>query len=255
MVVMLYGGSSPVLPELIAVGTSTLAGYNVAKYIHLIRDNFPYHYAIKTLTFICSIIMIVAVLELGFNAVILFAFCAILTGLYSLPIILNRSFRQIPILKLITIGTAWSVLAVVLPKILRDSIGMDHASWLTVYENLDWSLVFWEFTKLLFYVMALCIPFEIRDLKYDSPQLHTLPQLIGTEYSKYVGFLLLAIFVLIEFTQFRETISEVVTTLTVITITAIAIACADKFKSDYYTSFLVESIPILWLGIYILLDY
>jgi 4-hydroxybenzoate polyprenyltransferase len=255
VVVALYAGFLPAPLELIAVGTATLAGYNVAKYVHLRRDRFPYHYAIKTLTFLCSIIAVFAVLQLGINAVLLFGFCAILTSLYSLPIVLNHSFRQIPILKLITIGMAWSVMAVVLPRILESSKAMEHTTLFSVYENLDWEIISWELTQFSLYVMALCIPFEIRDLKYDSPQLHTLPQLVGIRYSKYIGFVLLAICGLIELTRFQKTPSHVLATLIVVSITAMAIAYADKFKSDYYASFFVESIPLVWLGIYVLVNY
>jgi hypothetical protein len=255
IVVALYGGFSPAPLELIAVGTATLAGYNVAKYIHVLRERFLYHCAIKTVTFICCIVAVVAVLQLGINAALLFGFCAILTSLYALPEILGRSFRQIPILKLITIGMTWSVMAVVLPRVLTSAIAMENSTLFAVYENLDWNIISWEITEFSLFVMALCIPFEIRDLKYDSPKLHTLPQLIGVLYSKCIGFVLLAICVLIEFTQYPETPSQVAATLIVVSIAAIAIAYVDKFKSDYYTSFFVESITLVWLGIYVMVNY
>ncbi|WP_194852146.1 hypothetical protein [Nonlabens antarcticus] len=250
-IVAFYGGFTPGYVEFIAVGTATLAGYNVAKYIHLIGNRFRFHYPIKIITVICGVVALVTVIDLGMYAVLLFGFCAVLTSLYSLPEILGRSFRQIPIIKLVTIGISWSVMAVVLPRILMDV----SAYGPVFYEKWSIGLMFWEALEYSLFVIALCIPFEIRDLKYDSPQLRTLPQLIGTTYSKWVGFVLLILCGLIEFVQYNDSPLQAIATLIALTITGFAVSRAGAFKSDYYASFFVESIPILWLGIYMLLNF
>ena len=254
VVVAMYGGFLPTFTELIAVGTSTLAGYNVAKYIHLLRLPFQFHFIIKIVTVICSIVAIVAVFMMGFYAVLLFSFCTVLTGLYSLPVILGRSFRQIPVLKLITIGVSWSLLAVILPRIMEHPVTIEDSNLSLIYENWNGNFVLLAIFEYSLFVIALCIPFEIRDLKYDSPQLRTLPQLTGVKNSKFVGFALLIICALIEFVLHQEDPLQAITTLIILVITTIAIAIAGKFKTDYYSSFFVESIPILWLGIYLMLN-
>jgi len=251
-VVSLYAGFSPSWLEIIAVGTATLVGYNIAKYIHLLYEGFPFHVPIKILTICCTIIALFAVIELGPYAVLLFGFCAVLTSLYALPEILGRSFRQIPILKLITIGLSWSVMAVVLPHLVYEPHYFKSES-LFHFRNTGLSpLMLWELIEYTLFVIALCIPFEIRDLKYDSPKLRTLPQLIGTRNSKYVGFAVLLLCAAIEFTQFEESAAQSVITLIVILITAAAIWWADRFTSDYYASFFVEAIPVVWLVAYVL---
>jgi len=250
-VVSLYSGFYPTTLELAAVGTATLVGYNVAKYIHLLRKKFRFHVAIKVLTFVCSIIALFAVINLGMYAVLLFIFCGVLTCLYSLPKILGRSFRQVPILKLITIGISWSIIAVLLPYLITDSF------YFKFEDVFDFSLsdfpthIWWKIVKYSLFVIALCIPFEIRDLKYDSPKLRTLPQLIGSRNSRYVGVSLLLICVLIEFTQYEENSWQSITTFGIFTISAVCIWLSKRFKTDYYASFFVESIPLVWLGLYV----
>ena len=187
MVVSYDMGFEPSTLELVAVGCSTLVGYNVAKYIHLLKENYPFSTAIKVLTAISALVAIVAVLELGIYATLLFGFCGVLTALYSLPEILGKSFRQIPVLKLITIGVSWSVMAVLLPHfIYEDGVYFSIKSAFHFSSNPDFQMLVLDLLKYILFVIALCIPFEIRDLKYDAPTLRTLPQLIGVEKTKYI---------------------------------------------------------------------
>ena len=49
------------------------------------------------------------------------------------------------------------------------------------------------------YVVIAILPFEIRDMKYDSIKLATIPQRIGIEKTKIIGALLIVIIFLLEF--------------------------------------------------------
>lgn len=253
-VVSLYASFEPSILELIAVGCSTLVGYNLAKFIHLVRKPFRFKMLILVLTAICAVIGFVAACLLGFYAMMLFSFCGLLTLLYSFQQILGKSFRQVPILKLITISLTWSLLAVLLPHLI---IKNDYFLKVSVFNSQtggDYSILIWDVIKYMCLVIALCIPFEIRDLKYDDSSLRTLPQIIGINLSKLIGYILLIISGVIEITQYsyrNVTELQIYVTVIVLLITGRAIFFSKGMKNDYYTSLYVEAIPMLWLGIYL----
>ncbi len=237
----------PTVEELIAVGGATLVGYNVAKYSHLWRVPFAYKKGILWITGVAAIATLLTVLQLGFYALLLFIGCGLLTTLYILPQLLGRSFRQIPILKLLTIGLSWSLLAVLLPlsvqlndRLVGGVVLHDHEVDLTM-------LLIMSIAHYSFMVIAWCIPFEIRDLKYDAPNLGTLPQLIGVKKTKGIGIILLIIagFLWILLQEYHA--SNPMVYLTIITISAAGILGAGESRKDYYASFYIEAIPVLWM--------
>jgi hypothetical protein len=104
-------------------------------------------------------------------------------------------------------------------------------------------------------VIVLTIPFEIRDLKYDTSALGTLPQRIGVNASKWLA----VIFMYFGFTLdlFKDDFSCAHIGAFAITafFCALALWGSKRDQKRYYASFWVESIPILWAAIYYLLKY
>lgn len=95
--------------------------------------------------------------------------------------------------------------------------------------------------KLFFLICALLIPFEIYDSKHDAITLQTIPQKFGVKKTKYLGYLFLICFCILSLLLQYEILDIVI---------AIVIGLFIRFSSTkntkYYTSFWVESIPILW---------
>jgi len=91
-------------------------------------------------------------------------------------------------------------------------------------------------------VISLMIPFEILDSQTDDNLMKTLPQRFGIFKTKVFGIILLFPFILLEFCKEKIEIS----TFAVAIITAIFIGCTTLKRDKYYTSFWVESVPILW---------
>lgn len=103
-------------------------------------------------------------------------------------------------------------------------------------------------------IFVLILIFEIIDLRHDNPNLRTVPQQIGVKNTKIVGFALLVLFCVLELVNININFNTSIQSfsLPLIFAIAIALAFANEQRSKYYTSFGVESIPIIWwLFIYI----
>jgi hypothetical protein len=91
------------------------------------------------------------------------------------------------------------------------------------------------------------IPFEIRDLRYDSLKLATIPQKIGVKKTKIIGIFLLLVFLFLEFFKNEIKITSILITALITIITGIYLIGSKKEQGKYYSSFWVEGLPILWL--------
>ena len=94
-------------------------------------------------------------------------------------------------------------------------------------------------------IISLLIPFEIMDSKTDAISMNTLPQLFGINKSKVFGVLLVIPFIVLEF--LKQKADYLVIPIGIITILFINFTTLERSK--YYTSFWVESVPILWLSL------
>ncbi|AGC77600.1 hypothetical protein LX97_02208 [Nonlabens dokdonensis] len=231
-----------------------LIGYNLIKYAILIlkKEHFRFKISILILTSLALIIAVYLVINDNLWTVLMALLASSYSLLYAFPLFKHRNWRQIPIIKLVTVAVSWIILICLLPLqstyvVFAYAYGCDVAPVVdTVY-----FLYFIDVLQLFLLIIALCIPFEIKDLKYDSVVLKTLPQLVGTYNSKILGVLICVLYVVIEFIQFGfSTDMNFMITYFILTLTAIAIWFSDKVKSDYYASFFVEAIPVLWLGFY-----
>jgi len=101
---------------------------------------------------------------------------AIIVGLYVIPLpFLKNGIRSLPFAKNILISLSWTCIIAV--PFTSNNLQID-----------------WRIPALIFIsVFAQIIPFDARDKDYDDQRMRTIPQLIGTEASKYVGFALLLV--------------------------------------------------------------
>lgn len=162
------------------------------------------------------------------------AFFGVFTLLYALPVFSKkRNLRSISGIKIFIIAFVWSGVTVVLPIVNR---GLEI--------NVNVSL---EFVQRFLLVLALILPFEIRDLKYDLQQLGTLPQRVGVRRTKFLGIALLVVLFFLEFLKSTQTFDSVIALGITCTVTSILIWKSKEGQSQYYSSFYVEAIPLLWL--------
>ena len=95
------------------------------------------------------------------------------------------------------------------------------------------------------FVIAATLPFEIRDLKLDHPNLSTWPQRWGVKKTKILGLILLIFFIFLEALFTFSSRFEVTAMIAIILMFFILLS--KKEQPKYFSSFWVEGIPILWL--------
>ncbi|TYB73904.1 hypothetical protein ES677_07920 [Bizionia gelidisalsuginis] len=223
---------------------ATITGYNFVKFFGIAK----WHYRslakwlkiIQIFSLLCFLCMGYFMLQLEMRVLLYLSVFAAITFLYAMPIIpkrlyvdSNHNLRDISGLKVYIIGLVWAGVTVILPLINSN-----------ITSNAD--VILTTIQRFVF-LIAIMLPFEIRDLTFDNFKLATIPQKIGVKQTKIMGLFLLMLFLFLEFFK-NELVAVNFATLMVVTlVTAGFILFANKNNSMYYSAFWVESIPILWL--------
>jgi hypothetical protein len=106
-------------------------------------------------------------------------------------------------------------------------------------------------------VFVLVLIFEIIDLNFDAPHLQTVPQMIGVNRTKRLGFIVLLLFLLVEVFCQTETFhwEQWCYKLLLCVFTAPMLFFAAPHRGRIYSAFWVESIPIVAFMLLILLEF
>ncbi len=174
-------------------------------------------------------------INLTLKAILVLVPFTFLTFLYVLPKRLSQSLnlRNLPALKIFIIALSWAGITVLFP-LIQFGIFSEKVLWL--------------FLQRFLFVVVLTLPFDIRDMPYDSKNLLTLPHLLGLRNVKIVGLVFLSLSVLIESYIFG-THSFWITIFIAISLAALLLKAGIN-QNKYYSAFWVEGIPILWLMFY-----
>ncbi|MFD0989928.1 hypothetical protein ACFQ1R_07460 [Mariniflexile jejuense] len=228
---------------------ASITGYNFVKYFGLAKFHHrrlaSWLKAIQIFSLFSFILMCYFALKLHASSFLFIAGFGLVTFFYAIPFLPKKMFldkqsnlRSIGGLKVYVIALVWTGVTVFLPLINSQY-------------NLQFDNVFAAIQRFVF-IIVLMLPFEIRDLRYDSLKLATIPQKIGVKQTKIMGVLLLLIFYFSEF--FKDEISTIsVVILLVVTFTAgLLLIYSKKEQGNYYSSFWVEGLPVLW-GLLLLL--
>lgn len=236
-------------PLFLFVFFSTITGYNFVKYFGMAK----FHHRrlarwlkiIQVFSLVCFFLMLWFLWQLKPKTIVYVAVFGVVTFLYAIPFLPKRYFvdrqknlRNIGGLKVYVIALVWAGVTVLLPVL--DKTGLFTLDvWLTAIQR-------------FLLVMLLMLPFEIRDLQYDSLKLATIPQKIGIKNTKIMGVLVSMVFLMLEFFKDQLSLKLILLTLAVTLITLLFIVFANKKRSNYYSSFWVESVPILWLVLHLI---
>lgn len=157
-----------------------------------------------------------------------------LTMLYTLPFFPNRkNARNWAGVKIYIVSLCWVGVTLVLPLMnAHVDVGLDF---------------YLKGVQRFILVFVLILIFEIIDLTNDDPHLKTVPQQIGVKKTKIVGmFLMIVPFYFLEFFKINFVEKQLYVNLVIVLMVILFLFFANEKKSKYYTSFWVESIPILW---------
>ncbi|MFC4721409.1 hypothetical protein ACFO5O_03680 [Geojedonia litorea] len=229
---------------------ATITGYNFVKYFGIAkfhhRSLANWLKIIQLFSLLCFILLGYYAIRLEVKTLIYISIFGFVTFLYAIPFLPKHLFmdekqnlRSIGGLKVYVIALVWAGVTVFIPVI--------NANY-----PLDLNVCITALQRFLL-VVALMLPFEIRDLNYDSLKLSTIPQLIGVNRTKFLGLLLLLGFCLMEFLKDNLNAIHVVSACVVGLVTLILICFSRQDQGKYYSGFWVEGIPIVWLLLILLL--
>lgn len=225
---------------------ASITGYNFVKYFGLAkfhhRSLANWLRTIQIFSFVCFILMCFYGFKLQRNTLIIILIMGLITFFYATPILSKKLFldskynlRTIAGLKVYVIAFVWSIVTVVLPVVNNDY-------------SIDFDVIIMAFQRYIF-VIVLILPFDIRDLSYDSLKLATIPQKIGITNTKILGICLLITFFLLEFFKDVINLRQVWVALLITLITALFIVFASKDRGRSYSAFWVEGLSLFWLGL------
>ncbi|MCB4807697.1 hypothetical protein LG651_05500 [Tamlana sp. 62-3] len=223
---------------------STITGYNfvkfygIAKFHH--RSLATWLKYIQIFSFFCFVFLCFFAYLLQTKTLLYILGFGVVTFLYAIPFLPKHIFvdskqnlRSISGLKIYLIALIWSGVTVVLPLIEADYV-----------LNAD---VVLSLMQRFIFIVVLMLPFEIRDLRYDSLKLSTVPQKIGIKTTKWVGVFLLFVLFLMEFFKDETTHLKLLTLALVCFLTGGFVVGSKIYQGKYYSAFWVEAIPIYWL--------
>lgn len=223
---------------------ATIGAYNFVKYgveaEKYILVALRYHKNIQIFSIICLIFATYHLSFLPKNSFIFLFFMLLLTGLYAIPVLPHtKNLRNLGGLKIFIVALVWTGTTVIFPAI-TETIPI---SWDVMIETLQRFLL----------VLILLVPFEIRDLAYDMPELKTLPQRFGVTNTKIFALFAAVLFYGLSFLKDTFLMIDLIGKGILFLTLGLFILLTNRKQSKYFASFWVEAIPIFWFGVLLVL--
>ncbi|MDV6168262.1 hypothetical protein R1T16_07480 [Flavobacterium sp. DG1-102-2] len=222
----------------------TMFSYNFMKYDGLFRVKKTAGKKVRFVVFLSTLALIAAGISFLFlervTQITALAFFA-LTALYTVPFFPNtKNLRNWSGIKIYIVALCWAGITLVVPLIdAHIALASD---------------VYLKFGQRFFLVILLILIFEIIDLKEDDPHLKTIPQQIGVRNTKILILCCLLPFFLLEFLRTTLDYRQIIGNLIMVVTVSLFTIFANPKRSKYYTLFWVESIPVFWLGVVVLVS-
>jgi 4-hydroxybenzoate polyprenyltransferase len=90
------------------------------------------------------------------------------------------SIRRIPYFKVFIVAFTWSAITI-LPQLVDSRIYMAETNWK------------WLLFERFFFILSITLMFDVRDMLNDPKNLHTIPQNIGINRSKWLSVIFITI--------------------------------------------------------------
>lgn len=162
-----------------------------------------------------------------------------ITALYALPVLpKHKNFRSLSGLKILIVATVWAGTTVILPVLAQGVF-------------ISWDVRVETFQRFLL-VLVLLVPFEIRDLKYDRPELNTLPQRFGVQGAKTTGIVWACVFYGSTFLKADLEVVELSSKTLLFFVLLGVIIGTKRNQSRYFSSFWIEAVPLVWWAVIVI---
>lgn len=159
---------------------------------------------------------------------------------YFLPFI---KLRQNPWFKLLTLAIVWTTVTAVIPATLCN-IDLFSSNFILHF-----------FVRLTF-MIAICIPFDIRDIEIDKKEkIFTVSQKLGENETRWIAFLFMILNVFLITAEFQAgTLSEKIFIALLISaiINSILVYMSSSKRSEYFYTALLDGTMILQGGLLLL---
>ena len=224
-------------PQLLIVFFASYVYYNLIKFapVGFKGTNQPtiFWNWLKLSTLLSLLILLYLVKDLSKDSWLILAVSSFFGVLYVQKELLPIS-RENGWVKAFLVSLVWALITAVLPFTLL------HEDWFGLE-------IIWLFFSHFFLVLALLVPFEIRDMNVDQLMMPNLAQQLGVQKIKWVGYLslILSIILWMLVTDLGVYFQSAYFIFYLITAALIAGARIDRPQS--YTSLWVEAIPIFLL--------
>ncbi len=204
---------------------ATLFAYNLS---HWVSDKEKWRFLIMIFSGLISLVL--GFLYLKFQVILVLAVLAFISIYYSYAFN-KKTLRNLPHVKMISIALVWSMTAVL--PVFND------------VENLNFNLLN-LILSLLFFVVAITIPFDIRDLEEDEKAIKTLPQQFGVVGSIKLGvsFIFLSLFLFLNYFSFKIDLHRLPFMITLL-VALIFLLSSAKIRNKCFTSFWIEGLSAL----------
>ncbi|GMN10975.1 hypothetical protein MTsPCn9_27130 [Croceitalea sp. MTPC9] len=213
----------------------TIVCYNFIKFgveaeKYLIVSN-PYHKLIQGFSFISFAIAAYFFFQLDEDVWLAVLGLTTVSALYAVPLLPKlKNLRSLGGLKTFLVAFVWMGSTVLLP-VIDNQIA-----------------IVWDTNILMaqrfLLVLILLLPFEIRDMKYDNPELKTLPQRIGVNNTKVLGYILIVFYFFSSFLKDEIGHRWIIECGIVSLVLILVLIKTKQNQSRYFSSFWVEAIPL-----------
>ncbi|PKA83438.1 hypothetical protein ATE92_1592 [Ulvibacter sp. MAR_2010_11] len=220
----------------------TITGYNFVKYAEVAglhhRSLTSSLKSIQIFSLVCFGIFLFFAFKQSLAIILTSLSLGLITLLYAIPFRKQKNLRTFGGLKIFIVAMVWAGVTVLLPIVASEAqFEGNHLI---------------SFLQRFLFIIVLTLPFEIRDLPFDSEKLHTLPQLFGFRRVKVLGNVLLGICFLLEYAKDSNLQFYTLSLFAICVLTAVLLFYSEEKQSKYFASFWVEAVPVFWYGLLLL---
>lgn len=214
---------------------ATFSGYNFLKYYSNFLNFKNEKSSIKIIGLLSLLGVSLAIIQffrfkIPTQISIFFTFLILL--FYAFPFSKHKGRNQL-FLKTHWVTLAWTIICTITP-ILESNFNFTT-------QNFIYSCQFY------LHIFTTMLVFEIIDLKNDDEALQTIPQVIGIQKTKILGFLIILINVLLMIVLSKTLLQVSMNFIVPILFNIVFLGLVSKNSSRYFSQLWCEAIPIFWL--------